>query len=327
MDTHGARHISSKGKGSYVLFWFSLINSLHTQASFKPWNLGEGHPSGAATYRVPHVPQTQKLLRKAETTKWKVHRESPAWARPVVRGGSGPPKRRGDSSPPVGRLTPSKRAILAVTLSQYLRDVMASPSCPKQQRWRPMLRVRSGSSSRYHSNCFSASAQALSDRSASSHPGHGQPTRWLAEPAGGGRTAPGPRPERSRRRCGLPRATRASGPGELALGLANWLAGSVNILSPGRSVLPSPGLRGMRSGARLKNGYPTANGFISHMAKVYLGELRSLYWDLRQRHYRTNLQRWGLTACKNPSAEEKLQPSGKPQTEENPTPGNSSTIC
>ena len=169
MDTRGACHIYSKGKGSYVLFCFSLRNSLHTQASFKPWNLGEGHPSCAATYRIPHVPQTQKLLRKAETTKWKVQRESPAWARPVARGGSGPPRRRGDSSPPAGRLTPSKQAVLAVALSQYLRDVMASPSCPTQQRWRPMLCVRAGSSSssRYHSNCFCA--QALSDRSASSH--------------------------------------------------------------------------------------------------------------------------------------------------------------
>ena len=34
------------------------------------------------------------------------------------------------------------------------------------------------------------------------------------------------------------------------------------------------------------------------MAKVYLGELRSFYRDLRRGRYPGNLQRWGLTACK-----------------------------
>lgn len=55
MDTHGAPQTSSGPRsplGGEVATFF-MKNPLHTQASFKPWTLGEDHPSGAATYRAP----------------------------------------------------------------------------------------------------------------------------------------------------------------------------------------------------------------------------------------------------------------------------------
>lgn len=48
-----------------------MRNLLYTQASFKPCSLGEGHLSGAAAYRVRHVPQTQKTSEESRNDQMK----------------------------------------------------------------------------------------------------------------------------------------------------------------------------------------------------------------------------------------------------------------
>lgn len=190
----------------------------------------------------------------------------------MALGGSGPPEIRSNSSPVVGRLTPSKRAVWAGALSQYLTDVMAAPSCPTQQRSRPMLCVCAGgggsSSSRYHSNCFSA--QALSDRErVLTHPMRGRPppSRPLAligRARRGRALCPGPtagdepqarRATKSRPRVWCPLADAQT---------SKLASGRGGHLEPWNGILPTPGSRGMRSGARLKNGCPSGNRFMSH---------------------------------------------------------------
>lgn len=140
---------------------------------------------------------------------------------------------------------------------------MASPSCPtptalasdalrphrqqKQQQVPQQLLLCSGTQplgTRPHTPRVRA-APALAGR-----------TRLLAAPAGGGCSAPDPRPEMSPRHRRPRRAARASCARSLARGLAGWLAGAVAILSPTNSVPPTHYLLDMRSDARLKNGRP-----------------------------------------------------------------------
>lgn len=82
---------------------------------------------------------------------------------------------------------------------------------------------------------------------------------------------PGPRPEMSLRGHGPRRAARASRAASLALGLAGWLADTVAILSPGNSNIPHSRLTGQEARCPPQKWPPDWQGFISHMAKVYLG--------------------------------------------------------
>ena len=96
------------GKGSCIFFFMS--NPLHTQASFKPWNLGEGHLSGAASYRAPPCagePKTSESrndqIKSAERT------SNVRGTRAMGRLQTTQEKERQFSA--VGRLTPRRRAL------------------------------------------------------------------------------------------------------------------------------------------------------------------------------------------------------------------------
>lgn len=57
------RHGDTRSESHFLRPWvtpgglkvatFCMRNSLHTQTSFNPWNLGEGHLGSAATYKTP----------------------------------------------------------------------------------------------------------------------------------------------------------------------------------------------------------------------------------------------------------------------------------
>lgn len=159
------RWVTPRGEKA-AAFFFMRNPPLHTQASFKPWDLGEGHLSGAASYRAPPCARDPKTSESSNDQMKSAERTS------IVRGTRATGRlqttqEKGRQFSAVGRLTPSRRALQAAALSHYLMDVMASLSCPTHQRSPQMLCVRTGSSSgksssRYHGNC--SSAQALGDR-------------------------------------------------------------------------------------------------------------------------------------------------------------------
>lgn len=87
--THGSRHTSSGPRsplGGKVAAFFPRNPLLHALESEQGWPRRGGY-SG-----IRLVQQTQKLLRKAEMSKWKVRAEPPTWRGSVALGGSGPPE-------------------------------------------------------------------------------------------------------------------------------------------------------------------------------------------------------------------------------------------
>ena len=170
MDTPGARHTSPGlrpfggwGEDSYIF----MGNPLDSSASFKSWNLGESHLSYAATQRSP--PRASAPKTSAEGINDQMKSAESLHMRGT--GGTGRlqnTQEKGRQFSAAERLMPTQRAVQAAAQTNYLMAVIASPSSPKRQRSRPMLCVRTGGSSRYHSHRFWAQSTPRPG-SASSH--------------------------------------------------------------------------------------------------------------------------------------------------------------
>lgn len=225
----GLRPSGGCGEDSYIFHEKStrLTSKLQTR------NLGEGYLSYAATQRSPPCASAPKTSEEGIKDQMK----SAESLHMRGTGGTGRLQNTQEQERQFSaaeRLMPTQRAVQAAAQTHYLMAVIASPSKPTRQRSRPMLCVRTGGSSRYHSHRFWA--QALSDPGARPHTpraraapaepvahadwprpeGAGAPPR-----AGGPRTCPGRRRPRQ--------AARASRAGTRASGLASGLGGHLEF--------------------------------------------------------------------------------------------------
>lgn len=93
-----------------AFFFFFMRNPRHTQASFKPWNLGKGHLSGVASYRAPPCAGEPKTSESRNDQMKSAERTSNVkGTRAMGRLQTTQEKERQFSA--VGRLTPSRRAL------------------------------------------------------------------------------------------------------------------------------------------------------------------------------------------------------------------------
>lgn len=278
MDTPGARHTSPGlrpfrgwGEDSYIFHEKStrLISKLQILES------GRGSPQLCGYSKVSAMclgPRTSEegmndQMKSAES----LH----------MRGTGGPGRlqntqEKGRQFSAAERLMPTQRAVQAAAQTNYLMAVIASPSSPTRQRWRPMLCVRTGGGSRYHSHSFWAHS-ATRER-VLTHPARGRPPPRSLTLIGRARKGRALRPVPAARGPAQGAAGHGKPPVRLvpARGLAGWLAGSVAILSPGNCLAPAPGSRCTRLGARLKNGRPERQPVYQSHGAVYLGQPRSL---------------------------------------------------